>query len=242
MLEALATRYGLDAEAVVRLRLLSDLLVHDPHAPTTIRSARGVLDDHLADSLVALDLEALRGADAVLDLGAGAGVPGLPLAIARPEARFTLLEASARKCAFIERAIEVIGVSAAEVVHDRAESFAAGRGRYDVVTARAVAPPAVTVEYAAPLLRVGGAVILWRGRREPEADAALSTAAAELGLGELAIRRVHPYEGAENRHLYVLRKLEETPPRFPRRPGVALKRPLGAGIDRTSAPSDRVQR
>ncbi|HTX32961.1 MAG TPA: 16S rRNA (guanine(527)-N(7))-methyltransferase RsmG [Solirubrobacteraceae bacterium] len=242
MLDAFADRYGLDAEAVSRLRALTDLLVHDRQAPTTIRSLQGVLNDHLADSLVALELEALRQAGAVLDLGAGAGLPGLPLAIARPEARITLLEASARKCAFIERALDAIGLPNAEVIHDRAESFAAGRARYDVVTARAVAPPAVTLEYAAPLLRVGGTAILWRGRRQPEVDSALTTAAAELGLGQPGIHRVHPYRGAVNRHLYVVGKLEETPPRFPRRPGVALKRPLGAKIARPAAPSDRVQR
>ena len=227
-LTALAGRYALDAEALSRLRVLADLLAHDPLAPTTIRAAEAIRDDHLADSLVALDLEALRSARSVLDLGAGAGLPGLPLAIALPEAQFTLLEASGRKCAFLRRAIAATQVSNVNVVHARAESFQAGRGRYDVVTARAVAPPTVTAEYASPLLRVGGTLILWRGRREADVDAALGSAAGELGLAEPSIHRVRPYARAENRHLYVLTKLGETPPRFPRRPGIALKRPLGA--------------
>jgi 16S rRNA (guanine527-N7)-methyltransferase len=230
---ALAARYGLDREAMRRLHVLADLLAHDPVAPTTIRSPQAVLDDHLADSLVALEMGPLLAAEEVLDLGAGAGLPGLPLAVALPRARFTLLEASGRKCAFLERAVAATELANVEVVHERAESFEAGRGRYDVVTARAVASPAVTAEYAAPLLRIGGALILWRGRREPEVDASLSAAAAELGLDEPVIQRVRPYGGAENRHLYLLTKRVETPPRFPRRPGIALKRPLGARIPRS---------
>jgi 16S rRNA (guanine527-N7)-methyltransferase len=241
-LVGLALRYGLDAEARGRLRVLARLLADDPLAPTTIRSPQAVLNDHLADSLVALQLEPLRSARTILDLGAGAGLPGLPLAIALTRGHFTLLEASSRKCAFLERAASAIDVSNVEVVHERAETFLAGRDRYDAVVARAVAPPPVTAEYAAPLLRIGGALILWHGRREPEADAALSAAAAELGLEAPVIQRVQPYGQAENRHLYVLRKPDQTPARFPRRPGIALKRPLGAGIPRRHASSDRVQR
>lgn len=241
-LAALAERHELGEQKAERLRLLLRLLSEDPLAPSTIRLPRAVLNDHLADSLIALDYEAVRVAKAVLDLGSGAGVPGLPLAIALPEARFTLLEAAARKCRFLERAVEAVGISNAVVVHGRAESFNAGREGYDVVTVRAVAPPAVSVEYAAPLLHVGGSVILWRGRREPELDAALSAAAGELGLGEASVHHVRPYDGAENRHLYVLRKESGTPARFPRRPGIALKRPLGAENAREHTSSDRAQR
>lgn len=224
-----------------QLRLLLDLLVDDPLAPTSIRTPAAVLDDHLADSVVALEWEDMSSAARILDLGAGAGMPGLPLAIALPETRFTLLEASARKCRFLERAIEHCRVLNAEVAHARAELFHPAPEPYDVVLARAVAAPPVTAEYAAPLLRMGGALILWHGRREPEVDAALSAAAAELGLAEPSIRRVQPYRAAQNRHLYVLLKLRETPARFPRRPGMALKRPLGGRTDDQRS-SDRARR
>ncbi|HEY2436766.1 MAG TPA: 16S rRNA (guanine(527)-N(7))-methyltransferase RsmG, partial [Solirubrobacteraceae bacterium] len=183
-----------------------------------------------------------RTAERILDLGAGAGLPGLPLAIARPSADVTLLESSSRKGRFIERAIETCRVTNARVVQARAESFDAGRDRYDVITARAVAPLAVTLEYAAPLLRLGGSVVAWRGQRDAGAERAASQAAAELGLGEPAVLAVHPYPGARNRHLFVAQKTRETPSRFPRRPGVALKRPLGAGWHSPRASSDRVQR
>ena len=227
-LEAVAERYGLGGAAVDRLSSLLGLLVDDPHAPTAIRDPAKVIDDHLADSLVGLELAAVRESRIAADLGAGAGLPGLALAIALPGTEFTLVESVARKFAFLERAVERCALGNVTVVHARAESWAAGLGRNDLVTARALAAPDVVAEYGAPLLRVEGALVLWRGRRDERAEAALARAAAQLGLGEPEILRVAPYPGAEHRHLYLLSKLRETPAAFPRRPGMALKRPLGA--------------
>jgi 16S rRNA (guanine527-N7)-methyltransferase len=241
-LRALAERYGLPAAGRAKLECLLERLVGDPLAPTSIRSASVALDDHLADSLVVLEVEVAQDAGAVLDLGAGAGLPGLPLAIALPRNRFTLLESSGRKCAFLERVVRECGVSNATVAQARAESFGEGLGHYDLVTARAVAPLPVTLEYAAPLLRVGGTLVVWRGRRDQLAEAAARRAAKGLGLGEPKIVRVQPYPGATNRYLYLTPKLVETPSGFPRRPGMAAKRPLGSGGPRSASSSDRVQR
>jgi 16S rRNA (guanine527-N7)-methyltransferase len=87
----------------------------------------------------------------------------------------------------------------------------------------------VVAEYAAPLLRVGGTLVAWRGRRDAEAEAAGARAAEALGLSEPEIVPVQPYEGTHHRHLYLASKVRETPQGFPRRPGMALKRPLGSG-------------
>lgn len=225
--QALVRRYGLDAAAVPRLEAFARLLIEDPIAPTTIRDPAEVIDDHLADSLVALELREVRSASAIADLGSGAGLPGLPLAIALPAARVDLVESSARKCAFIERAIAASRTSNARAVNTRAEAWNAGFGRMDLVTARALAPPEVVMEYAAPLLAIGGALVVWRGRRDADAEAAGFEAAAKLGLEVAEIRRARPYTGAHARHLYLALKVMETPSRFPRRPGMALKRPLG---------------
>jgi 16S rRNA (guanine527-N7)-methyltransferase len=192
----------------------------------------GILRDHLADSLVALELAEVRAATAAADLGSGAGFPGLPLAVALPEARVSCVESNGRKCAFIARAAEACGAGNAAVVHARAEEWAEGFGACDLITARALAPLAVVAEYAAPLLSLGGSLVAWRGRRDPEDEASGARAGAQLGLEPGPIVRVEPYPGALHRHLHLLRKVDATPDRFPRRPGMARKRPLGGASDR----------
>lgn len=225
---ALAERYGLSRDPVRRLRLLHGLLVDDPFAPTAVRDPAKVVDDHLADALVALDLEQVRLARSLADLGSGAGVPGLPLAIALPDADVALVESAARKSAFLERAVVECDLANARVVHARAEAWPDGIEAFDLVTARALASLEVVVEYAAPLLEVGGTLVAWRGRRDPAGEEMAARAAAAVGLEPGEIRRVQPYPGAQSRHLHLMSKVMETPSGFPRRPGMALKRPLGA--------------
>jgi 16S rRNA (guanine527-N7)-methyltransferase len=228
----LAERYGLPGAALRQLETLVECVATDRSPPTTVTDRAGILRDHLADSLVALELPVVRRATAIADLGAGAGFPGLPLAIGLPLAHVSLVESNGRKCAFIGRAIKTMGIENAEAVHARAESWEAGRETCDLVTARALAPLPVVAEYAAPLLAEGGALVAWRGRRDPEDEAAGARAAAELGLEVAEPLHVEPYPGALHRHLHVMVKVAPTPSRFPRRPGMARKRPLGAASDR----------
>ena len=124
-------------------------------------------------------------------------------------------------------AIEACGAHNATPVHARAEAWPEGMGCCDLVTARAVAALAVVAEYAAPLLAPGGTLVAWRGRRDPVDEAAGGRAAAELGLEAREPIHVEPYPGALHRHLHVMVKVAPTPDRFPRRPGLARKRPLG---------------
>jgi 16S rRNA (guanine527-N7)-methyltransferase len=149
------------------------------------------------------------------------------LAVALEGARVTLVESNGRKCAFLERAIDTCEIANADVAHARAEEWAAGQDRCDLVVVRAVAPLAVVAEYAAPLLRMGGALVAWRGRRDREDDARGARAAAILGLEDRGPIRVEPYAGALHRHLHVMVKVAPTPSRFPRRAGMARKRPVG---------------
>lgn len=234
----LAARYDLTSTAVDRLRTFGEMLAADPLAPTTVREPARIRDDHLADSLVALELARVRTAATIADLGSGAGIPGLPLAIALPEAEVWLVESNGRKCQFIERAAALMGLENAHVVNARAEAWPDGRSRLQLVTARALAPLAVVAEYAAPLLTVGGALVAWRGKREPKVEADGAVAARILGLSVDEPVRVRPYGAAEHRYLHVMPKVMETPARFPRRAGMARKRPLGAA----SATSDRDRR
>jgi 16S rRNA (guanine527-N7)-methyltransferase len=226
-LEELVRRHSLPASALAALRTLLELLVADPTAPTALRDPQKVLEDHLADALVALDLERVRAAKTVADLGSGAGVPGLPLAIAKPSSALALIESNGRKCDFIARAAVACGLRNVEVINARVEAWRGGMDRFELVTARALAPLAVVLEYAAPLLSRGGSLIAWRGMRDPEAESGATAAARALGLAVVEVKAVRPYAGARWRHLHVFVKEEPTPPSFPRRPGMARKRPLG---------------
>jgi 16S rRNA (guanine527-N7)-methyltransferase len=147
--------------------------------------------------------------DAIVDVGSGGGVPGIPLAASLPERDVTLLEANGRKCDFLR----TWAPPNARVVNGRAE--AEGTGAYGVAVAKALAPPHVAAEWCLPLVRVGGVAVLWVGATVDEERVA--RVAEQVG-GELAQNR----DG-----LLVLRKVRATPTGFPRRTGVARKRPLG---------------
>jgi len=206
------------------------LIENDPTAPTTVSDRATALRVHVADSLAGLDFEELRNARMICDLGAGAGFPGLVLAAALPDARVELLEATGRKCEFMDRAIELAGLPNASVVCDRAETWALGEGggRYDLVTARAVARLSTLAELASPLLADHGCLLAWKGRRDEDEEAELGRAAAGLAMESLEVRASGPYSGSENRHLHLLRKSGPTPEGIPRRPGMAKKRPRGS--------------
>ena len=182
----------------------------------------------MADSLSGLELDTVRIAGQMADLGAGAGFPGLVLAAALPAAHVALVESVGRKCEWLRRAIETMGLPNADVVNARAEDWPAGRGANDLVTARALAPLNVLVEYAAPLLREGGALVAWKGRRDAAEEGDGAAAAAALGMELRDVRRVQPFAGARDRHLHLYLKVRPTPNGYPRRPGMARKRPLRA--------------
>jgi 16S rRNA (guanine527-N7)-methyltransferase len=211
---------------VEQLQLLLEHLAQDAHAPTAVRDPGRAVDQHIADSLVALEIDAVRDAQIVADVGSGAGFPGVPLAVAKPGAEVRLVESSARACGFLERLVQELGLGHVTVINARAEDWPEGTGAHDLVTSRAVAPLPVVLEYAAPLLCPNGALVLWRGDpRLGEAEAG-QAAAAVLGLESVTRRPVSPFAGARNRFLDLYLKVRDTPARFPRRPGAAAKRPL----------------
>lgn len=227
-LTALGGRYGLNERQLGQLEAVLGELEGGEWAPTAIRDPREAVDVHLADSLTALELGVVRSAASIADLGAGAGFPGLALAVALQLTEVSLIESQKRKCAFIERVCVAAAIENARIVWARAEEWQEGISRNDVVVARALAPQPVVLEYAAPLLRMGGALVDWRGRRKPDEESAADRAASSLGMRRAEVRKVIPFDGATDRHLHMFVKTGETPPRFPRRPGVARKRPLGA--------------
>ena len=231
-LEALAARYGLPASATERFALLLDLVAAEPAAITSVRDPERGVDVHVADSLVALEVEAVRTSERIVDLGAGGGFPGLALAVALAGARVALVESVERKCAFLRHAAGVLGLSNVDVVNARAEAWPDGREAHDVATARALAPLPVVLEYAAPLLAVGGTLVAWKGRRDPGEEADGGAAAGLLHMSRPAPLEVHPFADAHDRHLYISSKVGSTPNGYPRRPGMARKRPLRASTGR----------
>ena len=225
-LNVLAAEYDLPASGVTVLTSVLALQATDPTASTTVRDPADAVDRHVADSLSVLTLGELRGARRIADIGSGAGWPGLALAAALPGVEVFLVESAIRHCRYLERVAAEVGLANVAVVHARAEAWPEGIGAHDLVTARALAALPVLCEYAAPLLADGGVLVAWKGAVTP-AELADGAAAAEiLGLAHSEPRRVIPYAGARDHTLHVFRKIAPTPDRFPRRPGVATKRPL----------------
>jgi 16S rRNA (guanine527-N7)-methyltransferase len=217
-----------------RYELLLEALAAEPDPHTAVREPERAREIHIADSLSGLEVGDLAHARRIADVGAGAGFPGLVLAIALPRAKVDLIESAGRKTAVIDRLIQAAKVQNARSVTARAEEWAAvapelggGRDAYDVVTARAVASLPVVVEYAAPLLRRDGLLVAWKGAVDDAEERLGRGAASRLGMSLEEVRRVEPFAGARDRHLFVFRKVEPTPRGFPRRPGMASKRPLG---------------
>ncbi len=212
-----------------RLEALLELL-QAPDAPISAESACRAREVHIADSLSGLDVDALRSAARIADLGSGAGLPGLVIATELPEARVELIESVGRKCAFLRRAIARIGLENTTVICERSEDWAEGEGRerYDAVTARAVGALATIAELASPLLTDGGVLLAWKGARSAEEEEQLTRAGPRVAMKPIEIRAVRPYPGSRKRHIHLLRKNGPTPNGLPRRPGMAARRPFGA--------------
>jgi 16S rRNA (guanine527-N7)-methyltransferase len=212
------------------MRTVLDLLAEERASVSSVTEPGRAWKVHVEDSLTGLEVEGLREADEIADVGSGAGFPGLALAAALPRASVSLVESVGRKCEFIRRAARAAGISNIEVVNLRSEELAAGEGReaFDAVTARAVGRLSTLAELASPLLREGGTLVAWKGRRDPGEEAELARAAEGLAMEAGPILAVGPYAGSRHRHLHVLRKSGPTPPGLPRRPGMAKKRPRGS--------------
>jgi 16S rRNA (guanine527-N7)-methyltransferase len=211
------------------LEALLELLA-EPRAPIASSTVERAREVHIADSLSGLEIEPVRAAGRIADLGSGAGLPGLVLAASRPETRFDLLESISRRCDFLHEAIDRMGLANARVICERSEEWARGQGReaYDAVTARSVGRLTALAELASPLLRDGGVLVAWKGARSDQEEAELARASDRLAMEPMEIRSVRPYQASRNRHIHLLRKNGPTPNELPRRPGMAAKRPFGS--------------
>jgi 16S rRNA (guanine527-N7)-methyltransferase len=222
----LTERWELPPEAPQQLRGILEAVAVEPSSITAVRDPAQGVDLHVADSLAGFAVPELRSARAIADLGAGGGFPGLVLAVALPQARVTLVESVGKKTDFLRRTADAVGLTNVAVVTGRAERWPEGIGAHDVVTARALAPLNVLAEYAAPLLQEGGRLIAWKAKKDPSETRDGLFAADVLGLEPQPTVAAETFPGANERHLYVYLKVRPTPARFPRREGMARKRPL----------------
>jgi 16S rRNA (guanine527-N7)-methyltransferase len=226
---ALATRYGLAHRASKTLQAFADLVDWGApnffpksdhgdrpkgHRPRPKKQRLRIASSVFADSLAGLELEPVRAARRVADIGSGAGFPGMVLAIALPRARMTLIEKVPEKCSFLRHTIDDLGLDNVEVVEGQVRRWSKGMGRCDVVTSRKMHPPQVMVKRSAPLLVPGGSVALWPGPKGFPEDAPAAAAEAAEAAG-LRLARALPLE-SENRHgnhtvrhLYLYEKVGE---------------------------------
>lgn len=219
---------ALEPGARAALQTVLELLAEERASVSSVVDERA-WSVHVEDSLTGLEVPELRGARRIADVGAGAGFPGLVLAVSLPGARVDLVESVRRKCDFMRRAIAAAGIVNARVLNARSEDLARGAGReaYDAVTARAVGRLSTLAELASPLLVDGGTLVAWKGRRDAEEEAQLERAAEALAMRPRRILDVGERAGSRHRHLHVIAKSGPTPDNLPRKPGIAKKRPKG---------------
>lgn len=227
-----AERIGvnLDAATLALCERYADLLIERNTTMnlTAITAPADIAAKHFLDSFTAVAVRTWSGRERIIDVGSGAGFPGLALRLALPGTHVTLVESMGKKARFLEEVTSALGLEGVEVRNERAEALAqARRERYDVGTARAVGTLGAIVEYLLPFLRVGGDAIAWKGRVESELAGAKKactaiggeivkiTPTSELGLGQIL----------PGRSLVVIRKLRATPSRYPRSAAEAKRRP-----------------
>ena len=198
---------------------------------TNVAEDEDWIDRHLCDSLIPLAHEGLIPASgAVIDVGTGAGFPGLPLAMACPALSFTLLDSQQKRLDFLQAVLDATATRNVRLVHARAEDGARQRDLracFDLAVARAVAPLAVLAEYLLPYVRVGGAALCWKGPALAEEWEAGRRACFLLG-GKATQPIPTPIPGRDWQHcLLTIRKERTTPSAYPRRAGIPAKTPLG---------------
>ncbi len=199
---------------------------------TAVRDRNAIEVRHIVESLALAHLlqqrELIGEGTRIVDIGTGAGLPGLPIKIALPGCHMALLDSHGKRCTFMREVIEAMGLRGAEVLEGRAEDLGRDeslRGTFDLVIARAVAPLPVLLEYAIPFATVGGHLAATKGSA---ASAEIADSGRALDELQAEIADVVPFEPPQGlrQSLVIVRKVRPTPDRFPRRPGIPTKRPI----------------
>src|SRR5688572_6212439 len=196
---------------------------------TAIRDTESIRTKHFLDSFSCILAWKTSPPEQLIDVGTGAGFPGIPLKILYPNLKLTLVESVGKKVKFCQHIVEVLGLEQVKVIQARAEDLgqdAQHREEYDWVVARAVANLHVLSEFLIPLARVGGNILAQKGESGP-AEAQSAEEAMRLLGGKLKqLIPVHLPGVADDRYLVVMEKVAATPPKYPRKPGIPMKQPL----------------
>ncbi|MEO8396032.1 MAG: 16S rRNA (guanine(527)-N(7))-methyltransferase RsmG [Chloroflexota bacterium] len=207
-----------------------ELAVWNEHTNlTAISDPDGVRLRHFLDSLTVIKAVPLPSGSKVIDVGTGAGFPGLPMRMVCPEIQLTLLEATGKKVAFLQHLIDLFGFTNVTNVNARAEDAAhdnAHRAVYDLVVARAVARLPSLLEYLLPFAKVGGLCVAMKGRTAQDEAADSANALAALGGRLKGIETFHLPGVEDPHHLVIIEKIAPTPREYPRKPGIPTRNPL----------------
>ncbi len=190
---------------------------------TAITNFEEVVVKHFIDSVLPFSMIDIKENSSFIDVGTGAGFPSIPLMIVRPDLKGTLLEALNKRCVFLEKACELTGVDV-KVVHGRAEDYAKEkREAFDFATARAVAAMPVLCEYCIPYVKTGGRFIALKSVNEDETQC--EKAVKVLG-GKITKIKDYTITNGDNRRLFIIDKVSQTPTKYPRNPSMIKKKPL----------------
>lgn len=214
------------------LRYLEALEEGGHRVNLTSIKGESIINLHFLDSLTGALFLPAEGGTVILDVGSGAGFPGVPLKIYRPDLVLHILDSSQKRLAFLEGLLKELKIQGVELYHGRAEEYGHRPGfreSYSWVTARALAPLAVLLELCLPFCRRGGLFCAYKGPEAPK-EAALASHALQVLEGRLVKQHALTLPGdGSRRNLLLIEKTGDTPARFPRRPGIPGKRPLGPG-------------
>ena len=211
-----------------RLHSLVAALLDEPDPGTAHDTFEEIWWRDIVDSLSALPALHSTGPARVADAGSGIGFPALPLAVALPTVQFTLIDSSQRKLHTARNLALRANIANVVFVHERLEHTGRGplRERFDAALARALAPLPIALELTAPLVRVSGLVVVWRGRRNDVEERSAARAAEFLGLECGEVIATDPFPGARSLHLHLFHKRQPTPSRYPRNPARIRRSPL----------------
>ncbi len=198
---------------------------------TAITDPGEFLEKHYLDSLSVVELPEFLAAESLIDVGTGGGFPGVPLALYAPDKRVVLLDSLQKRMRVVQQLLDKFSISNATTIAGRAEDLGKDGGhreRYDLCVSRAVADLPVLLELCLPFVKVGGSFIAYKGALAGEEAERAEPALEALGgtIDRIITKTIPISTGMEEDSLVVVKKTEETPERYPRRPGIPTKRPL----------------